>query len=74
MINLQRKRKLDSLACLVIQNKLLESIKFVEDFQTSKKQYTEKILCKIHLSFFGKADSPLELKHVLNDIFQFPPL
>lgn len=43
MINLQHKRKLDSLAYLVIQNELLENIKFVEDFQTSKKQYTDKI-------------------------------
>ena len=69
MINLKHKRKLDSLAYPVIQNELLENIKFVEDFQTSENQYTDEIPLQ-KLSFFGKVDSPLELKHVLNDIFQ----
>lgn len=69
---MQHTRKLNSLAGLsYFLNELLENIRLVEDFQTLKKSNTQKkILCRIHLSYFGKADSPLELKHVLNDIFQ----
>jgi len=43
MINLQHKRQLDSFVYLVIKIKLIANSKFVEDFQTSEKQYIDKI-------------------------------